>query len=255
MKHLFVPSLLTVAILGAGCPEPVATTPTPIIAVAPSAPATKIDASLFVKETIHEEAARYEIDVSYPRMNGFVDADIQAAFNELIEQRVQDRIAEFRKIQGEFENESSEIPNEPNWFLGQDFDVYTGAFGRFSIVMEGSEYTGGAHPNAFYDTVVFDLSTKKEVMFKDLFTSPEEGLVFVSDYAITELTERNTQAEFTDDEWMQSGAGPKEDNYTTWYLTEKELVIIFTPYQVAAYAAGPSEVRIPYDAMKGLLAL
>ena len=49
-------------------------------------------------------------------------------------------------------------------------------------------------------------------------------------------------------------AGADPDNYQAWGVTAEELVLRFAPYQVASYADGQQEVRIPYGKLKDLLA-
>jgi hypothetical protein len=71
-------------------------------------------------------------------------------------------------------------------------------------------------------------------------------LQVISDYCVTELTAR-----LGADGWM-GGAGPDLANYKTWNITPSGLVVTFDPYQVAAYAAGPQEVLIPYDALSAI---
>jgi hypothetical protein len=56
-----------------------------------------------------------------------------------------------------------------------------------------------------------------------------------------------------DDDWIQRGAGPDAENYGSWTIGKKGLGIIFDSYQVAAYAAGPQHVLVPYSALKDLI--
>jgi hypothetical protein len=56
-----------------------------------------------------------------------------------------------------------------------------------------------------------------------------------------------------DDEGIEGGAGPEENNYNLWNITEKGLLITFGVYQVGPFAAGQQEVMIPYASLKGIL--
>ena len=56
------------------------------------------------------------------------------------------------------------------------------------------------------------------------------------------------QAEYSHDEqWVMSGAGPEEKNFSSFNVTDKGLLITFDEYQIDCYAAGPSEVFVPYS--------
>ncbi len=57
----------------------------------------------------------------------------------------------------------------------------------------------------------------------------------------------------SDDEWIATGAGPKAENFDSWNITKTGILINFDPYQVAAYAAGPQDVLIPYEEIKSIL--
>jgi hypothetical protein len=55
------------------------------------------------------------------------------------------------------------------------------------------------------------------------------------------------------EELIDAGAGPRADNYRAWNITKKGLWITFDPYQVAAYAAGPQYILVPYSVLKDLI--
>ena len=57
----------------------------------------------------------------------------------------------------------------------------------------------------------------------------------------------------SDDEQIKDGAGALAKNFKSWNVTRKGILINFDPYQVAAYAAGPQEVLIPYGKLKSVL--
>jgi hypothetical protein len=219
-----------------------------------SSPATVIDQSLFKKQVIEEDGKGYIISVSYPRLDGFADTEMQTLFNTLIENRVKNRIAEFKKNADEMGGAEFETVGT-SWGMDENFSIYPGAYGRFSVVMSGSEYTGGAHPNPYYDTVVFDISKRTAMKLSDVFKPGTKYLEAISAYTHAELERQNDVSEFSDEDWLKEGTNPEEQNFQFFYLTSKGLVIIFPPYQVAAYAAGPIEVEIPFTELKTILAL
>jgi hypothetical protein len=136
-----------------------------------------------------------------------------------------------------------------------DYKVYPGAYGRFSVVMGGGEDTGGAHPNPYYDTLVFDLATHKVLQLEDVFASGVDYAAFLSTTCLEDLRKRHANEIYDMGDLLMSGAGPTKENFQTFYLSDAGLVILFPPYHVAPYAAGPIEVLIPYASLKGKLAL
>jgi uncharacterized protein YecT (DUF1311 family) len=81
----------------------------------------------------------------------------------------------------------------------------------------------------------------------------DQGVKRVSDLAIADLTPRLTGPNgMSNPDWVRTGAGPFADNFETFLLLHDQLVLEFDPYVVAAYAAGPQEVRIPVMQVRDL---
>ena len=55
------------------------------------------------------------------------------------------------------------------------------------------------------------------------------------------------------EDMLKDGASPRADNYRACAITKKGLWITFDPYQVAAFAAGPQHVLVPYSALKDIM--
>ena len=51
---------------------------------------------------------------------------------------------------------------------------------------------------------------------------------------------------------LLSGTAPSEENFSTFYLTDAELVIVFSPYQVGPWAIGTQTLPIPLSELQGL---
>jgi hypothetical protein len=103
-----------------------------------------------------------------------------------------------------------------------------------------------AHPNSFTATLVYNLDTGTVVGLDDLFKQGSNYLSFLSTYTAKavalQLGDAGTK------EVIAAGTAPKAENFKSYMVTPRGLVIIFDPYQVAAYAAGPQKVTIPWDA-------
>jgi hypothetical protein len=52
------------------------------------------------------------------------------------------------------------------------------------------------------------------------------------------------------DTLFEEGVAPKVENFSSFVVDGADLVVLFPPYQVAAYAAGTFEVRIPLQALR-----
>jgi hypothetical protein len=122
-----------------------------------------------------------------------------------------------------------------------------GEHGLMSVLFSVDYYmAGAAHPNQYSVTLNLDVASGKVLALKDLFKPGVDYLNFISDYAIQDLT-RQQRLE------TETGAAPTEENFRSWNITQNGLLFSFDPYQVAAYAAGPQSVTIPYASLKDLI--
>ena len=54
-------------------------------------------------------------------------------------------------------------------------------------------------------------------------------------------------------DWIRNGTSPTPESLQFFYIDGNNLVIMFPPYQVAAYVAGLFESRIPLADLKDIL--
>ncbi len=109
-------------------------------------------------------------------------------------------------------------------------------------------YDGAAHPGQSSQAFTFDLGSGHMVNLDQLFQPGMSYLQVLSDYCKTELAGRNIAFDSS-----ITGADPLPDNYRDWNVSTDGLVITFDAYQVAAYAAGPQIITIPYTKLAGIL--
>jgi Rieske Fe-S protein len=137
-----------------------------------------------------------------------------------------------------------------------EYKKYSGST-TVSYVYQIYEDTGGAHPNTYYKTFTFDASGNT-IELAGLFKTDVRYLDRLSkisyDYLVKDLAKRFSAP--LDDgqiDMVRMGTSPTPETLQFFYVDEQNLVLIFPPYQVAAYAAGVSEVRIPLSDLKDIL--
>jgi hypothetical protein len=108
---------------------------------------------------------------------------------------------------------------------------------------------GAAHPGTHSRTLTYDLYTGQQVQLEQLFKPGSPYLLLISEYCQAELSRRPIGFD-----QFATGADPTEANYGLWNITADGLLITFDEYQVAAYAAGPQEVVVPYAALQSAIA-
>ncbi len=113
--------------------------------------------------------------------------------------------------------------------------------------------TLGAHPNAYFRTFVFDAQgTQVRAVTGLPHTNPnllEELSLLVSNDVTRQMRERTGQDDISGSIFAE-GLAPNEENFQNFLVDGETLLIEIPPYQVAAYAVGSFEVRIP---MKDIL--
>ncbi len=195
------------------------------------------------------------VEATYPAQTSLA-ADADAKTRATMEAWVVERIGQFEANVAEMLDpaEKARLAEQGRKYaMGIQYERYASPE-YVSYVYLIYEDTGGAHPNAYYATFVFDVSGAKvelSGLFKPGGAAPEtrylDRLSKISyDYLVRDLAARFGSA--LDEgqlEWVRMGTAPSPETLQFFYLDGADLVLIFPPYQVAAYAAGKSEVYIP----------
>lgn len=126
-----------------------------------------------------------------------------------------------------------------------------------SYIFSMIEDTFGAHPNIYYRIFTFDLRSGKSIDLDDLFTPNTDYLGTLSQKSRAMLPgilagiSGESEAE-VNMEFIRSGTQPYPDSFQSWYVDGDALVLLFPPYQVAAYVYGAPEVRLPLKTLPGV---
>jgi hypothetical protein len=191
------------------------------------------------------------IDVRYPLVSGW-GAEIDAAFNEQSEQRARGMMANFEKEARELRAEAPDAPGTSAQSLDLDFQTKHLSDRLLALLLKGSEYTGGAHPNPILYVLLVDPKSGRKVPVGDLFVAGTDHLALLSKLAGEQLKPRLEELN-TDAKWITEGTAAEADNFTLIWPGESGLTVLFAPYQVAPYSSGAPEIVIPYSKLQGVL--
>lgn len=205
---------------------------------------------------------KYEVYAEYPQLTGSVDPNFEK-FNQAVRSLINAKVSEFKKAMAPPESEptpdAANVPaDEP---MGSDINIgYEIVLAKDDLISiefaVSSYYAGAAHPNSYAEVVNFDLQNGKPLKLADLFLPGSKYVQTVSSYCVQALKKQSKEQGsegMLDDDWIQRGAGPDLKNYHNWTISKKGLGISFDSYQVAAYAAGPQDVLVPYSALKEII--
>lgn len=184
-----------------------------------------------------------EINIDYPLSVMQYDF-VEQTVDEFIQQRKTEFI--------QFFSEGGFFPGVPApWGLWIEYEEYQFSDTVISLSFTISDYTGGAHPNSYFQTFTFDLAENRVIAFDELFVEGSDPLSTIYPIVQQKLTE--LIGDYSDPQWIETGSGENLANYQSFVLTENSLIILFPPYQVAAYAAGPQQVEIPLADLNAIL--
>jgi uncharacterized protein YecT (DUF1311 family) len=201
-----------------------------------SVAATGVAAPLkLVKQEIKETKRAYEIKLAYPRTG-------HPAIDRTLE-------AWTRELATSFAKDASEAKDNMTWDEELTYEVPRNDGQVLSLVFTLSNFTGGAHPNSTFRTFHFLLPDGDNAEIAEIFSL--RGIRRISDISIARLRRDLAGPEgMSDTDWIAKGAAPNARNFANFVLTPRELTLHFDSYQVAAYAAGPQEVRIPLSQLQ-----
>lgn len=202
----------------------------------------------------NNKGAKYSIDVEYPQIEGDARFD---KFNREARAMITKDVAAFKTAETATDDEELDLPAETQTStLNIGYQVRLATDDIISVEFTESDYSrGAAHPNSFTTVLNYDVKNSKRLALADLFNPKSNYLNVISTYCIKDLRDqakRQKESMLLDDQ-IEPGAGPNPDNYKAWTITRKGLWVIFDPYQVAAYAAGPQHVLVPYSVLKSII--
>lgn len=204
-----------------------------------------------------EETPTYNISARYPKapLGEEASQDANAAAASIIEKWIATTTAEFSAF-------AQNIPDEEKGYLaetGRKYELiisyipYSSGSTRsleFDVYMD----TGGAHPNGFFRTFIFD-ATGQLLELSDLFRNGSPYLEKLSEISLAQVRAEVSErlGEDAGEVLFEEGMRPTAENFANAVLDNDALVILFPPYQVAPYAAGTFTVRIPFKDIENII--
>ncbi|MEK7604809.1 MAG: DUF3298 domain-containing protein [Patescibacteria group bacterium] len=214
-----------------------ATKPVPAKAPVTETPPFTLPESSFVERT-----ASYDIEAYYASSTPLVGAANEAAVS-LMKDFIREYVVEFRN--------PSEMADTENPFQLKIVYLTASSTRAVAYVYTIYTFTGGAHGNMEFRTFTFDTTSGKLLALADLFTSGSDYLGTLSQLARARLSA--VIGEGYDQTSIKDGTEPTGENFQNFFFDNNELVILFPPYQVAAYAAGPQTLRLPLSLLSKVL--
>jgi len=191
--------------------------------------------------SIIEETAGYSIDIIYPVL-------CAPEATRIIRDHVTRSLSDFKMQFPEHDLTDYRHKHQ----MMTDAAVWTAAEGRLaSVKLQVMVFTGGAHPNNWPETWVFDMTDGHALDLGDIFINERDALIAIAPMVRKVLIDALGEMYLSD--MLDSGTTPTSTNYEDFILDDVGVVFFFAPYQVAPYAAGQQVVTIPYEQLAELL--
>lgn len=146
----------------------------------------------------------------------------------------------------------ADIQHPQNWDTGYFMKLKSNTNDFLQIEYMFSSYEGGAHGNYGFSERVFDLKNNKKLTLKDITTMPKarlEALLMKNINTIPSGT-TDSQGAVKNSDMLLLKAIPANENF---YFDEKNLYFHYSPYEIAAFAAGDIIIPVSWEELKGTL--
>ncbi|MCQ4035027.1 RsiV family protein [Kaistella montana] len=161
-------------------------------------------------------------------------------------------LQELQKKQNDFYENTKESLNDwkpdfkQTWDETSSMKLFSTQGNYMTIQYTGSGYTGGAH--GYYNEIykVFDVSNHKTIQISDLIINQDPKIwnrILMTNFLENDLEKKQA-------EMLLVKEIPLNRNF---YFDKDNLYFLYNQYEIAAYAAGPVLIKIPYTEIKPFL--
>ncbi|MBD3157059.1 DUF3298 domain-containing protein [Candidatus Peregrinibacteria bacterium] len=215
----------------------------------PAVPSAHNDHSSTI-QTFSEETGIYIVQADYPKLD--YSEKINSMIKEEIDTEIDLFIEEAKSL--ELTKEEIEEKNYGKSGLWITYEIYRMDDMYLSIAFDSSIYnSGAAHPYSYTWVFNYDVQRDKELFLIDMFVPDTMFWEAISSVVVPKLNKKLYGDTTIEDEWIAEGAGPDPQHFHAFTITEDSFVFHFAPYEVAAYAAGPQRITVPFSELDAIL--
>jgi uncharacterized protein YecT (DUF1311 family) len=190
--------------------------------------------------TLERNSANYNIKMLYPRTGHAV---------------IDNQVAEWVKAQADWfaATAAGKQPQDPPYDLDVSYAVSRNDGEMFETLWEFNTYTGGAHPNHAIYTLNFLMPSGARFYLAEVLEPG--GLARVSELATENLiAEIGTGPDAaTTPDTIRMGTVAHPGAFESFTIMKDTLILYFSDYEVAPYAAGPQRTDIPIAKLRRVM--
>lgn len=188
------------------------------------------------------------LDSIYYDKTGITDYSKQGLQNFLDK----DKTEFFSSVKEDSKEWISDIQNPQTWEAGSFMKLISQNDDFLQIEYLHTSYQGGAHGNYSFDTRVFNLKNKKRLDLKDITTIPKAKLEELLMKNIDKLPSGTTDSDgpVKNSDMLLVDVIPANKDF---YFDEKNLYFHYSPYEIAAFAAGDIVIPVSWKELDGTI--
>jgi hypothetical protein len=136
------------------------------------------------------------------------------------------------------------------WYLMIKISVLKQSANYLALKYIHSDYVGGAHGNTMISFLNYDPKTNKEIKLDSLIQPGKMNTLVTRAESIFRKNEKLKPTESLEDKYFFEKG--KFSLALSFHVSDKGLVFLYNPYEIKAYAAGYTELIIPFSAIKDI---
>lgn len=199
------------------------------------------------EEKVESDNEYVAVGIKFPVISGLKDKDLETKLNATFK----DNALKFKKNIEDMAKADFEATKKDKEIVFRKYEVNTEYTVRYnknnilSITMIYYQYTGGAHGGSNQVAYNIDLKTGKTLLLPDIF---EEGF----DYKNVIINEIVKAIEEKKEDYFDYSVNVVKaiDENKSYYIENGNIVVYFGQYEIAPYAAGIPEFKIPFSKLK-----
>jgi len=158
----------------------------------------------------------------------------------------------FNSVKNDNKDWVSDVTYPQNWYSNSHMNLISNTNGYLHIQYLGSGYQGGAHDNYGFSERVFDLKNSKKLELKNITSMPKNKIEAILMKNIDKINSgtMDGDGEVKNSEMLLVEKIPASDNF---YFDDKNLYFHYSPYEIAAFAAGDITIPVSWEDLKGTL--
>ena len=168
--------------------------------------------------------------------------EMSDGINKIFEEYNENAAKEVYDTATEYAGWHEEYPEEdvPQYAMDKTVSVTRSDDHAVSFVEMNYSYAGGVHPNTYYAAFNFDAETGKKLSLSDVVSDKNAFI----DEVIQKVTSKYPDEIFQGEDGLRESLS---EDTLTWSLGYDGITVIFSPYEIASYAAGMLNVTVPYE--------